>query len=526
MRFARTLPPVIQGGMGIGISGWELARVVSRAGQIGVVSGTSSDVLLARRLQDGDPGGHLRRALAAFPIPGVAERVLARYFRRGGRPAGTPYRAVPMLRQHVSVEREQLILAATFVEVHLAREGHEGVVGINLLTKVQLPTLAALYGAMLAGVGVVLMGAGIPREIPGVLDQLAMHEPATLRLDVAGAIDGDVELLHFDPRRHGVDVSQPLTRPHFLAIIASNSLATLLARKATGRVDGFVIEGPTAGGHNAPPRGKALWNERGEPVYGDRDAVDLAALRELGLPFWLAGGAGSPQALTAALEAGAAGIQVGTLFAFCDESGLTPELRRGVLASARAGLLDVFTDPLASPTGFPFKIVVRDDAPVETAPRTRVCDLGYLRTAYRKSDGGLGYRCPGEPVEDYVRKGGAASDTVGRRCLCNALFANTGHGQLRSDGTTEAPLITAGDQAKVLGAFLAGRESYTANDVLDYLLAGTATSQRRGSGVPAVDGAGLSGSQPPAAGSLPLDTSSPLDKACPRIQIRVRGKSA
>mgnify|MGYP000741757026 CR=1 FL=1 len=46
----------------------------------------------------------------------------------------------------------------------------------------------------------------------------------------------------------------PLARPRFLAIIASHALATMLARKATGKVDGFVVEGPTAGGHNAPPR--------------------------------------------------------------------------------------------------------------------------------------------------------------------------------------------------------------------------------------------------------------------------------
>jgi NAD(P)H-dependent flavin oxidoreductase YrpB (nitropropane dioxygenase family) len=176
---------VIQGGMGVGISGWDLARAVSRSDQLGVVSGTGSDVLLARRLEDGDVGGHLRRALEAFPISGVAERVLGRYFRRQGRPAGTPYRAVAMLRQQSSSQRDELVMAATFVEVHLAREGHDGTVGINLLTKIQLPTLTSLYGAMLAGVGVVLMGAGIPLEIPGLLDQLAAHEPATLRLDVA-----------------------------------------------------------------------------------------------------------------------------------------------------------------------------------------------------------------------------------------------------------------------------------------------------------------------------------------------------
>ena len=35
-----------------------------------------------------------------------------------------------------------------------------------------MPHLASIYGAMLAGVGYVLMGAGIPLHIPGVLDAL------------------------------------------------------------------------------------------------------------------------------------------------------------------------------------------------------------------------------------------------------------------------------------------------------------------------------------------------------------------
>ena len=62
-----------------------------------------------------------------------------------------------------------------------------------------------------------------------------------------------------------------LLRPRFLAIIASNALATTLTKKANGKVDGFVIEGPIAGGHNAPPRGKLQLDQTGEPVYGERD---------------------------------------------------------------------------------------------------------------------------------------------------------------------------------------------------------------------------------------------------------------
>ena len=73
MARVRELPEVIQGGMGVGVSSWRLARSVSRVGGLGVVSGTALDVVLARRLQDGDPGGHMRRALAAFPEQGMAD---------------------------------------------------------------------------------------------------------------------------------------------------------------------------------------------------------------------------------------------------------------------------------------------------------------------------------------------------------------------------------------------------------------------------------------------------------------------
>ena len=45
----------------------------------------------------------------------------------------------------------------------------------------------------------------------------------------------------------------------------------------------------------------------------------------------------------------------------------------------------------------------------------------------------------------YVAKGGKIEDTVGRKCLCNALLANIGHAQLRKDGTVEPALVTVGD---------------------------------------------------------------------------------
>jgi len=465
------LPRIIQGGMGIGVSNWRLANAVSRLGQLGVVSGVAIDTVLARRLQDGDPGGDMRRAMERFPIPGVAAEALARFFRPGGREPGKPYALLPMYQQQVSTWREQFSALSAFVEVWLAREGHSGPVGINLLTKIQMGNLAFLYGAMLAGVDYVIMGAGIPREIPGALDALARHEPAQLRLDLEGAAPGQAELLRLDPAAlWGGAAPIPVTRPRFLPIIASNLLATMMLKKATGRIDGFVIEGPTAGGHNAPPRDRGVSAETGEPLYGPRDVVDLAEIRRLGLPFWVAGSEGRPDRLRAALELGAAGIQVGTLFAYADESGITEPIRRAVLESARRGTVRIRTDARASPTGFPFKRVSFDGDPAQGVVRERICDLGYLRDAYARGDQGIGYRCASEPEDQFVAKGGAPEETPGRECLCNSLLGTIGLGQLRAGGIVEPPLLTSGDDVMRLAAFLGDRTHYGAADVVRWLL--------------------------------------------------------
>ena len=467
-------PMIIQGGMGIGVSDWRLARAVSLRGHLGVVSGTCIDSLFIRRLQDGDVGGHLRRAMERFTLPETTAEVLKKYFQPGGRVAGTPYKLLPMWKQKVGRAREQVTMLASFVEVQLAKAGHGGPVGINLLTKVQLPNLATLYGAMLAGVDYVLMGAGIPREIPGVLDAFAEGHVASMKLDVEGLERGESAEFRLDPRDHFEGEAPALKRPRFLPIVSAHSLATMLARKANGRVDGFVVEGPTAGGHNAPPRGHPELDAQGEPVYGERDQADLAEMRALGLPFWLAGGAGSPDALRRALDAGAAGIQVGTLFAFSDESGLEPGLRSRVLEQALGGDVHVKTDVRASPTGFPFKVVEvegTNSSAGDYARRERVCDLGYLRTAFRRADGRIDYRCPAEPVDTFLKKGGKLDETDGRKCLCNALMANIGHGQQRADGPERA-ILTSGNDLAGIAEFLDGRLHYSADDVLDYLLTG------------------------------------------------------
>ena len=126
---------------------------------------------------------------------------------------------------------QDLLVAANFVEVWLAKEGHGNPVGFNYLEKIQLPTLPSLYGAMLAGVDYVLVGAGIPRAIPGILDRLAERLPVEMKVDLSGATPDDESSARFDPVEYDGGELPGITRPDFLAIVSSHVLATMLVRK-------------------------------------------------------------------------------------------------------------------------------------------------------------------------------------------------------------------------------------------------------------------------------------------------------
>lgn len=464
--------------MGVAVSDWTLAKTVAKLGQMGVVSGTALDIVLARRLETGDLDGSCRRALAAFPLPGVADRILDKYYIEGGKTETERFTQKPMVSHRPSQALNELLVASNFVEVWLAKEGHDGAIGINYLEKLQPPTLASIYGAMLAEVDYVLMGAGIPRAIPGILDKFAVGEPAELRLDVKGADRDDNFVMSFDPVAFGKGRIVELKRPKFLAIIASDVLAKMLATKASGYVDGFIVEMPSAGGHNAPPRGKMQLTDDGEPIYGERDVPKLDKIAAIGQPFWLAGGFATARGLRDAQAIGAVGVQIGTAFAYCEESGFTSELKMRVLAMSRTGDAHVKTDALASPTGFPFKVLqlegtLSDDNVYRE--RERVCDLGYLRTAYKRENGRIGWRCPSEPIDDFLEKGGTIEETVGRKCVCNALCGPIGIAQIQINGSIEGNLVTSGDDVATVARFLPdGAATYSAAHVIATIL-GTET---------------------------------------------------
>ena len=471
------LPKVIQGGMGVGVSNWLLAKSVSETGQLGVVSGTALDSVMIRRLGLGDLDGSVRRGLGAFPDQDLVQKILDKFYIEGGKADGESFKLLPLPKVKMSRWSEEVLIVANFVEVYLAKEGHDGVVGINYLEKIQLPTLPSLFGAMLGGVDYVLMGAGIPVAIPGVIDSLMNLEEVDLVAHVTDDCgSGEVFGLHFDPCDYLKMVDGDIGRPRFLAIVSSHIVAKTMVRKATGEVFGFVVENYDAGGHNAPPR-KSRGGGGDVVGFGDQDVPDLKRIESLGKPFWLAGKYATGDKLVDALGVGAAGVQVGTAFAFCDESGITRAIKDEVIGESLCGDLVVKTDFKASPTGYPFKVVtlkqtVGDEDCYDDRQGCRICDLGCLREVYTKAGGGIGYRCPGEPEGKYVAKGGAVEVTVGKQCLCNGLMATIGLGQVRG-AYVEPALVTAGEDVTGLYRFMKdGARRYVAADVLEVILAG------------------------------------------------------
>lgn len=465
-------PRIIQGGMGVGVSSWRLARAVAALGEFGVVSGTGIDTVVVRELQQGDPHNR-RRVLQAYPDQEIVRYLVQRFYIDGGIADGVPYKLLPLHGFRPTVRSQRILSAATFSEVRLAKEGHSGLVGINLMAKLKRFTLAGMYGAMLAGADAIFMGAGIPAEEPIALRQLAAGEPARLRLEVDTSAAPD----HLRSADHHYELDpakllhdpQPLRVPDFYPVIASDLLARILVKKLPNdAIAGWIIEGPTAGGHNAPPRGKQ-YDDSENPVYDGRDEVDLKQIAGLGYPFYLAGGYASPRKLNAAVAAGAAGIQVGTLFSLADESGYPEADKRRVIEAVHRGEVSVRTDGRVSPTGFPFKVV--DIAGADAGPaqqRQRVCDLGYLQTAVIDARGRIQGRCPAEDVAAYVKKGGKVEDTVRRACLCNALMSNVGLGQRRPRGA-EPQIFTAGDDLVELSLGSIESPHYSAADVIHYL---------------------------------------------------------
>lgn len=464
------LPIIRQGGMGIDISIPSLGNKVSRLGGYGTVSGVVAGTVLARRLQLGDIGGHYRRALAHFPFPEIAEQVLEAYFVAGGILPCAQFKPVPMFTLNPSNLLIALTVCANFCLVWLAKEGHGGPIAINFLEKVQLSLIYGLVGAMLAGVDEVTAGAGIPIQIPGILDAIAAGRNPAYEVDATIADKKGTVRIEFDLIKFFRKHLPKMKRPGFIPIIGTHVLAEYLASKCSSTIEGFVVELPPAGGHVVRPRGIIRYDDFGEPIYDPiRDMPNwgrmVNLMRKLGLPWWVGGDCASPEKLAWAKSIGATGVQVGGIMASSRESGERDDLRRRKNRLAYRNELLVKTDMSASPTGFPFKLTNLTDRD-QLALRTPKCTHGALVEVCIDEKGHDFYRCPAEPIKDYLRKGGNIEKTKGVVSLCNGLFGNSQIG-----GPGEIPTQTYSSKFAFIRELLTDENGdYGVEDAMNYLL--------------------------------------------------------
>ena len=447
------IPRLIQAGMGVRISGARLANAAARLGALGVVSGAGLRHVVVEEVRAGNEA--VLRAARAFPIARYVEELLA--WAPGG-----PKNDRPVPLDEVDPSRaglpQRLSVIATFVEVTRAKEGHRGKVGVNVMWKCALTVLPTILGAMLAGSDVLLCGAGVPIELPEILRKLQAGENLSFRpLTGTGT---HVRLEIADDRISPLLASIPA--PRLIPILSNfafpRRILDVWEREQGGvRPFAFVLEDHRAGGHNAPPRNKESFGEK-DDLTGYFDKVIGT-----GVPVYVAGSfphGGTRDDFLEWTGRGAYGIQVGSRFALCDESGLRDDLKDALIASNAKGETSVTTAKCASPTGYPFKVVAIPGTltdPVVYAARQRVCDKRYLvQSRFTDQPDGTTretYVCPAMPETQFVALGGDAAETPDRVCLCNALLATAGLNAVR-----EAPIVTLGMSGSAVTRRVAARQ--------------------------------------------------------------------
>jgi NAD(P)H-dependent flavin oxidoreductase YrpB (nitropropane dioxygenase family) len=445
------MPRLIQAGMGVHISSARLANATARLGALGVVSSAGLRHTVIEEVRSGD--ADVIATARTFPFPNYVEELLA--FAPGG--AKHRHEAPLDVPGAKADYPRRLSTIAAYVEVLRAKAGHNGKVGINVMWKCALTVLPSIYGAMLAGVDALLCGAGVPMEVPDIVAKLRAGEDLSYTPLTGGTSHVHLKIAQDNP----APLLSKFAPPKLLPILSNFAFPKRLLdtwEKNYGATPfAFVLENHAAGGHNAPPRNKSEFTQQDDlESYFDKVVA-------LGVPVYVAGdcrNGGTRDDYEYWLSRGAYGLQVGSRFALCTDSGMRAELREKIIASNRDGQTRIETSPRFSPTGYPLKFADLEGTladPEIANSRRRICNRGYLlQSHFTQNEDGTQtetYLCPAMPAGQYTRAGGDEADLDGRICLCNALFSTAG---FYTD--KEPPLVTLGLSGRLVTQTLSARQ--------------------------------------------------------------------
>ena len=200
----------------------------------------------------------MRRALAHFPLRDVARRILDRYFVPGGKARGRAVQGQPGDDPGLVPPRTGSRCRGQLRRGLPRARGSRPSRWASTTSRRSSSRPCRRSSARCSPASASCSWAPASRRpSPASSTTWRPARSAELRVDVKDARPDEVVPHALRSGAYCGGAAPRLERPRFLAIIASAPLARMMAKKASGRVDGFVVEGPTAGGHNAPPRGGA-----------------------------------------------------------------------------------------------------------------------------------------------------------------------------------------------------------------------------------------------------------------------------
>jgi nitronate monooxygenase len=147
-----------------------------------------------------------------------------------------------------------------------------------------------------------------------------------MKLDVV--LDEQVEVVSFTFGRPDDDVLARMRQSG-----AAVWLTVTSVDEADADADALVVQGAEAGGH------RGTWDDRDD----DTSLMELLAQIRSSLPVVAAGGIADRETARAALEAGAAAVQIGTAFLLCPEAGTGDAYRRALRARTETAVTRAFT---------------------------------------------------------------------------------------------------------------------------------------------------------------------------------------
>ncbi|MBR9690530.1 nitronate monooxygenase [Candidatus Woesearchaeota archaeon] len=264
--------PIFQKGMGAGISLYELATAVGKEDGVGTISSVGLDQFTSKRIGE-------------------------------------------KLNQKDATKKE--------IE-DTKKDG--GIAAINIMVALRNHYRPSVEGAVEGGVNIIVSGAGLPKNLPGIVNEI---------------LDTNNHKINLMPKVSSVDVAKLITK---------------LWEKKYGYIpNGFVLEGPLAGGHLA-------WKneELSDPDFYKKNSLEnlFYELKEFAqdIPIIPAGGIYTHEDAVRYLDAGAVAVGFATIFAPTKESSASKGFKDAYINSTEDDII-ITTKNWGSPFGYPFRVI-------------------------------------------------------------------------------------------------------------------------------------------------------------------------